>query len=108
MCIVKKTKCSICGQDAMPIYLRGKIAEEENKGMQFFRAGTWCLNPECDAIYTDNGLYRNVSNTPENVEKCRITRENHEKEEIKSVLIKMFKDPETRKKLGIVPLIKKK
>ena len=89
---MKKTKCKICGEDAMPIYFRRKVDSEEKKGLQFFRAGTWCLNPNCDVIQTDNGLYRKVPPDPIKLAKAQELRERKENEDLMSVMNEMLKN----------------
>ena len=56
-CIMNKTKCTICGNEAIPIYGRIKIDKGEKEVYQFVRAGTWCPNRECGSIHTDFGVY---------------------------------------------------
>lgn len=54
---MSKTRCTICGQDAIPLYGRIKVQRGDREVFQFVRAGTWCPNRDCGSIYTDFGVY---------------------------------------------------
>lgn len=84
---MKKTKCPVCGEDAFPLYIRTKVDGEESKGVQFCRAGTWCMNRDCDSIHTDEGIYRKVPPDPVEEAKNREMRLKADREEFLNILL---------------------
>ena len=81
-CGVSKTKCTMCGHDAIPLYGRIKVDRGDKNVFQFVRAGTWCPNRDCGSIYTDFGIYtKDPTNLVIPVLKELLNKNKKEKEE---------------------------
>ena len=92
---MKKTTCSVCKGDALPLYIRVKICGEEKKGLQFVRYGTMCEEENCRAAQLDGAIYRRTPLDPAKVAAAKVCRE----EEIKQTLIEVLREPEFNKML---------